>query len=270
VVPQPSSQIAGRVEMPEGAKGPVQLALGIPDQPVLPLSQIVSERDGTFHFDKVPAGTYDLFAAGPATGYTVFESILDESARPYFGHQRIQVSGQNIENLVVPVGPAKTVNVVLRAENADGCPATADVVASPLEPWAIRLQTDVPADFRQPRAIANLMPGKVRFTARDLGNTCFQMNDSVADLTGDAPPLIEIKLAGAGSIHGTMRSAPAGSRILLTPAAADNNQSRSAYTDALSHFEFENVRPGRYRIAGANIAATGIDVKSGAPTEVEF
>jgi hypothetical protein len=236
VVPQPSSQIAGRVEVPEGAKGPVQLALGIPDQPVLPLSQVVSEPDGTFHFGKVPVGTYDLFAAGPATGHGVYESILDESAHLTSASNASRSRDRISKISSYPSAPRKALISCCAADNADGCPATANVYANPLEPWAILPQSNVLADFRQPRTIANLTPGKVRLTANGLGNTCFQMNEAVADLTGDRPPLFEIKLAGAGSIHGTMHSAAAGSRILLIPVVADNNQQCSAYTDAQGRF----------------------------------
>jgi hypothetical protein len=254
------------------------------DQPLLPLSQTLSEKDGTFRFDKIPAGSYDVFVAGPVGGYGQFSSTLRDKS--FFGRARVQTSGQNIEGLSIPVSAAKSLRVVLRAAGGgplpEGCPATAGVSLSPLEPWAIMDFSGAEVSFGKERTIPNLAPGRFRANFTNPGNTCFQTNDAIADLSGDDPGIVAIEFAAAGSVHGS--GAASGSVVLLTAATAtDSEQARAAYPDAAGHFTFEGLPPARYRIvtrpAGQNPRtrwvsdqASGqlIEVAGGKPTEVEI
>jgi hypothetical protein len=102
----PEYQVSGAVALrAPGEK--FALALGLPDQPILPVAIALAGDDGSFKFDKVPAGTYDLFAAGPTGGYTQFESMLGKGD-PVFGRVRIQVAGSDVTGLSVVVGAGRS------------------------------------------------------------------------------------------------------------------------------------------------------------------
>jgi len=261
VMPRPSAQVSGRIEMPEGVKGEFQLALGLPDQPNVPIAAVLSEKDGTFHFDKIPPGTYDLFAAGPVGGYTQFESILDAKVDVFFGRTRIQSAGQNVENLSVAVAPGKTIRLMVRGPAA--CPASVRLNLASLEPWAMMFDTATEATSGKELSIPKLAPGLFRIAAANLGKTCFQINDAVADLRGDQTEPIMIELAAAGAIHGKA-GAPNATIVLTSLNPADTTQRRVAYSDATGQFTFESLPPGRYRI-GSKV----IEVAGGKASEVE-
>jgi beta-lactamase regulating signal transducer with metallopeptidase domain len=91
VMPRPSATIAGKLQLPEGMKKSFQIALGLPDQPSQPFAQLWSEEDGSFRFEKIPPGIYDLFAAGPVSGYGG-GGALSQGDPPLFGRSRVQSS----------------------------------------------------------------------------------------------------------------------------------------------------------------------------------
>jgi beta-lactamase regulating signal transducer with metallopeptidase domain len=209
VVPHPAAQIGGRIQLPEGVTGQFQLALGLPDQPLLPFAQTLSEKDGSFLFEKIPPGTYDLFAAGPVGGYGQFESIPDAKADPYFGRATVQSAGQNVEGLSVAVAPGKSLRVTLKEPLPAGCPATVKVNVASLEPWAILFFGSAELTPGKEQAIAKLAPGLFRIEALELGANCFQTNDPVADLRADAPEPVSLELAAAGIVRGKASPASA-------------------------------------------------------------
>ncbi len=60
-------RVSGKIDLPQPGMS-FSVALGVPEQPAMPIGRVETEKDGSFHFDKVPYGTYDLFAAGPSGG----------------------------------------------------------------------------------------------------------------------------------------------------------------------------------------------------------
>jgi hypothetical protein len=282
VAPRPASQISGTIQLPEGVKGQFQLALGLPEQPMLPVAQVLSANDGSFRFEKIPPGSYDLFAAGPVGGYGMFDSLLRDG-NALFGRTRVQTSGQDIEGLAIPVSPAKPLRVVVRARGAaglpEGCPLSVSLRPTALEPWALLQFHPVEAAFGKEKTIENLAPGWFRIAASDLGNNCFQTNDPVVDLSAEQSGPAVIELASAGSVRGLVHGAALGSAVVLRDAhAAADSEARVAYPDAAGHFTFEGLPPAHYRIAAfptrtARWNAAGgkeIEVASGVPTEVEI
>lgn len=159
VEPRQSYAVSGKIELPAGKKQ-FQLALGLPEQPALPIAQTLTEDDGTFRFEKVPAGTYDLFAAGPTGGYGAFDSILG-GGEPLFGRTRVQVIAQSVEGLSVPLSPGRPLKLVLRPQA--GCPQTVAVSLASLEPWAVMFSPSAQVAFGQEQTIRNLAPGRARY-----------------------------------------------------------------------------------------------------------
>lgn len=286
VVSRPAWAVSGRIALPEGITGRFQLALGLPEQPMLPVSQTLSERDGSFHFEKVPAGSYDLFAAGPTNGYTAFESILGPG-EPLFGHTRIDVSAQDVEGLNIVVGAGRTVKVKLQTAGGDrlpeGCPAKAEVSLMPLEPWGILFTSRAQIEFGKEQTIPNLAPGRFRLTAVDLSATCFQVKRPTVDLSAvvTTEP-VAIEIASAGSIKGLIQSGGGTTAVILMPSPATNGaETRVAFPDTDGQFGFQILPPGRYRIAAQSSAEARarwfsvsggreIDVTGGESTNIEL
>jgi hypothetical protein len=290
VTPGQAHTIAGSVALPS-PKDEFSLALVLPDQPILPVSIALTDDEGGFHFDNVPPGTYDLLAAGPANGYTQFDSVLNNKVSSLFGRLRVQVGGSDITGLAVPLSPAKTFSLTLRAQGGKEfpsvCPRSARVSVSTAEPWGLFLQSSATVSAGKETAIRNLPPGRLRIMANDLGDGCYQTGDLVADLSGDDPQTAAVEVAAAGSIQGTLQKGAdptaAYAILLIDAGGSPGGNSRLAYPDAEGRFVFASLRPGRYRIA-AEIAAEGdrsrwlknisdmkeIEVRGGAPTAIDL
>jgi beta-lactamase regulating signal transducer with metallopeptidase domain len=281
VEPRQPYSVSGRIEPPAG-KRQFQVALGLPEQPALPIAQTLAEDDGTFRFEKVLPGAYDLFVAGPTGGYGEFDSTMGRD-EPLFGRARVQVIAQNVEGINVPLSTGRPLKLVLRPQGSDtlppGCPATVSVLLVSLEPWAVMFAPNAQVAFGQEQTIRNLAPGRFRVTTSGLGAGCYQVNQPVVDLSGDAAKPVAVELAAAGSIRGLLKSASAPATdfavMLLDAGSTDGAQAQLAFPDRDGRFTFDGLRPGRYRMAarraGADASRTvEVDVRGGAPTVVEL
>jgi beta-lactamase regulating signal transducer with metallopeptidase domain len=99
IVPSSTYQVSGRIE---GANGKKQfaLSLGLPEQPAFPIAQTLTRDDGTFTFERVPMGNYDLFVGGPQQGYGARSTVVGANA--LYARSHVTVSGQNVEGLNFP------------------------------------------------------------------------------------------------------------------------------------------------------------------------
>ena len=282
VVPRPASQISGMIQVPDGVKGQFQLALALPEQPALSIAQTLSEKEGSYRFEKIPPGNYDLFVAGPVNGYGMFSSTLG-NGDSFFGRTRVQVSGQNVESLNIAVSAAKSLRVLLRGQGGGaapaGCPASADITLTSLEPWAILWYPGAAATLGKEQTIPNLAPGKFRIGAADLGNGCFQTNDVIADLNVDSPPPVTVELASAGSLHGHLRGGNSGSTVILTDALAGRWRADTCRLARCGwKLQLRRIAPGSLQSRGLprgvrprdKSAGKEIEVAGGAPTPVEI
>jgi hypothetical protein len=270
IAPNPAYKISGTVAAPTPGQE-FALALGLPDQAILPVAVALAGKDGTFHFDKVPTGTYDLFAAGPTGGYGAFDSVLNDKAEPSFGRMRIQVAGSDITNLAVPVAPARSLAILLRpyksTEFPAACPQTATVNFESLDPWGIRFNATVQVTLTKEQTVPNLAPGRFRLTATGLGAGCYQAGETIVDLSKDVAQPVIVAVAAAGTIRGTAH-APGDTIELLD---AEGTQSQLAFPDAKGEFTFPTLHPGRYRItAQKSKQSKDITITGGTETTVDL
>lgn len=283
VVSGTSFSVSGKIESP-APKAQYSIALGLPDLPAMPVAQLWTEEDGSFRIEKIPPGTYDLFAAGPTGGYGAFDAMLRDN--PMYGRARIQVIAENLEGVSVPLTAGRTVGVLLHGSK-DACPKTASVTLTLLEPWGLMGRNPVQATFDKPQTARDLAPARYSLSAGGLGPGCYQVNQPVVDLSRDSAGPVALELGQAGSIRGTLRAGTANPRdfavVLLDVEAADSAAAQLVFPDEQGKFEFTALRPGRYRIAAQLAAGAGkarwvadvahmieIDVPAGLPTELEL
>jgi hypothetical protein len=287
VAPGAAFSVSGKIE---GPRPNVQysLALGLPDLPALPIAQLWTEPDGSFRLEKIPPGAYDLFVSGPANGYGAFETVLGKD--PVYGRTRIQVMAQNLEGIRVPATAGRSLEVVLRGP-PEGCPQTATVRLTQLEPWGLFEGAPVEASLAKPQTVRDLAPGRYGLSVTGLGAGCYQVSRPVVDLSREVSGPVAVELGTAGSIRGTLRAEPANPRdfavMLLDAEAAGGTPAQLAFPDERGRFEYAGLRPGRYRIAAQRAAqpAAGaartrwvadlahmieFDVPGGAPTDLDL
>jgi hypothetical protein len=284
LVARPAFQVTGTVQLPK-PKTRIALALGLPEQPLLPIAQFVTNgQDGAFKFERVPAGTYDLFVAGPDEGYGANESVL--GPEPLFARTRIHVTGADVTGLDLSVAPGRTLAVKLAGDRPQGCPASVPVTAELLEPWGVRPSRPTQVSFGKEDLLRHLTPGRVRLNAGDLGPNCFQPEAAIIDLSSESGPAA-VRLAAAGSIRGVLRAGAAKPAaftvVLLENDSSTNAQARLAEPDADGKFAFDSLPPGRYRIAARPRTAEAksrwvadisrmieIQIPGGVPTDIEL
>lgn len=279
-------QVSGTVQLPK-PKTRVALALGAPGQMLLPIAQTISE-DGSFRFERIPPGTYDLYVAGPDAGYGAHASLL--GPEPFYGRTRVNVVGADLSGLDLTVAPGKSLTVKLAAGSAEkppeGCPSTAPITVETMEPWGILPANPAQVSFGKEQVLRNLPPGRVRLNAGNLGSNCFQPEPPVVDLSGETQGVVAVQIAAAGSVRGVLRGAARPmdyTVVLLEPDSSTAAQARLATPDAGGKFTFDGLRPGRWRIAARPTAGESkarwvadlsrmieVQIAGGTPTEIEL
>jgi len=289
ILPGARCRVSGAVELPKPGVT-FALALVSVEQPSLPVARKQTEPDGAFQFEDIPPGSYDLFASGPSRGYTANADVLGDN--PLFGRMHVEVAGQNVEGLSIPVREGRSVAFVLRAASQEAlgaCLPSATLTLTSLEAWGAVLDRSSEVSFAKEQTVKSLAPGRYRVGLAGLGAACYQAATPTLDLTAaaDSSP-VAVEVALAGSIQGWLRAGSARPTdfvvVLLTSDPVDGAQpAQIAFPDAEARFAFTGLRPGRYRIVAQPaseaskarwVADVGrmmeIDVPGGAPTDVDL
>lgn len=285
LVERQTFQVSGTVQLPK-PKSRVSLSLGLPDQPLFPVAQTITNgEDGVFQFDRVPTGTYDLFVAGPDGGYgRRGYSVL--GAEPVFARVRVDVTVADVKGLDITLSRGHTLTVKLAGERPpEGCPQTVTLSPDLVEPWsAFYSGKPIQVAYGKEMTIPDLPPGRVRLMTPGLGPGCYQPDPVVADLSGGATTAT-LRLATAGALRGTLRGArPSEFTVVLIECdPPPDSQARLATPGADGKFAFEGVPPGRYRIAARPTTSDAksrwladlsrmieIQIPGGAPTDIDL
>ena len=220
---------------------------------------------GTFEFEGVPSGSYDILVSGPTKGYGFRSVVLDSN--PTFGRLHIDV-GADMENLRIPVSPAKSVTVILK-ERPEGCPATVNAALSLIEDWGVQGSPNVSASFGKEQSVDGLAPGPYRITAVNLPAGCSATSAAI-DLNAKAA--VELPFQRTGSISGTLDSAE-GEILLVAMDAASTEANQMVQLDSDAHFTIGGLRPGHYRLivsSGDVSEALEAEVVAGKPLHVDL
>ena len=267
--------VSGTVDLPF-KPFQVWLALTPVGLPTLATAVAQAKADGTFLFEGVPAGQYNLFAAGPASGRNSQGTFLGD--KPHFSRSVIGVAGQNVEGLAVTLTEGRTAAISVQGECGRSV-TSVKVQISAMEDWAAVLGQTLDVAIGHNAKALNLAPAKYRLSVQQKG--CSQVGDAILDLTGAADSA-SMTVAATGSIQGHVR-ASTGDVAVGIVAADGTGVLRIAAPDEKGHFEFEDMVPGRYRMslrtasgpAYPSLAvgpgkAKEIEVRGGTPTEVEL
>jgi hypothetical protein len=282
VVPAALHTVSGKVEQPEPKK---RFLVGFAslDQPAFATAVAATSEDGTFKIAGVPPGAYHLFAAGPSGARNSTGYLLQEDA--WYARRRIDLSGEDITNLMIAPEKGQTVNFLLRVTGS-GCPSTATLAIEPLEDWGSSRQLPgVSVTTEKPVQVHGLGPTKFAVNVTTAGSVCHGVEDAVLDLTSGPPPdPVTITVAPAGSIRGrldTGNRAPSGFVVMVMPSdpMRATYPARTAIPDAMARFAIDGLRPGKYRIAAMPAGTASqrdmarmfeIDVFGGSALEVDL
>jgi hypothetical protein len=286
-----SGRVRGIVEAP-GVGTRFLVSLTLANQTAFAVATQETAPDGTFEFEGISAGSYDLLASGPVGGArSGLAAVL--WPEPFFGRTRLTVTGDT-EGVSVPVRRGFSVPFVLRFETLpqppSGCPPSARLTLSPLEAWGTKVGAAVEVSFAKESNIGDLAPGIYGAALTIAGDGCYGPASMVVDLGGGPDPSpVVIPVIPAGSIEGRLltggTSRPLNLAVVLLPCDAFHygQTLQVAFPDSESRFTFDRLRPGRYRIAprltgempgGRLVSRLGdmfeIEVPGGAPTQVDL
>ncbi len=224
-------------------EGRFWLGLVLPEQPGLAVAATQTNQAGTFTFEGIPAGNYELLVSGPSRGYGGGGGILEPAAQ--YSRTRVLVSGQNVTGLVVSPAPGRSASFVLKRTD-NSCPDSAALSMTSLEDWTTVLSVNQTIGSK-PQIVNNLAPGRFRVTANVPGGDCYALPKTV-DI-GEENGAIEIVMSPGGGIRGTMSGAgmnPQYLAVLSEPDSAAPGSPRVAHPDAGGAFSFKALPPGRY------------------------
>jgi uncharacterized protein (DUF2141 family) len=252
ILPTSRYRVSGRVLPAPKAK--FSLALSPVNEPALLIANALTmEADGSFRFDGIPPGSYQIFASGPTVGVSGVGAILD--SEPLFGEAQVEVQ-QDIEGLSIPVKKGRSVPFALRQANSDTveghCPESVHVTLSPLDHFGALVRT---AELRTAREtmISDLHPGRYWLSVSELGETCYAMTNTIDLRDTKREDHVVVLISTAGSIRGRVKDLSTAAQLAVVLVAADAIAGmppvQIAFVDSEYVFTFENLRPGRYRIA---------------------
>jgi hypothetical protein len=253
VSPTTLYRVAGRVQHP-ALKGIFSLTLSTANDVALPLANTVSiEADGSFGFDGIPPGKYQIFASGPTGGVSGVGAVLE--AEPLFGAAQVEVQ-QNIQGLSIVVKKGRSTVFTLRktaSHNADGlCPDSIQVTLSPLDHFGASIQRATELRLARETMISDLPPSRYWVSVSGLSETCYQITKTIDLRDTKYGDHVVVLISPAAFIRGWVRNLSSATEVAIVLVAADPIKGvppvQITCINSESGFMFENLPPGRYRV----------------------
>jgi len=201
-----------------------------------------SSEDGTFHFDNILPGTYDLYASGPVTPPPSF-----------FAHVRLVLNGQRVENIDLVLKPGRPVELAVSTGKAiapnSSCSSDGVLTLQAIGTWApVRdLKFTSPISPVSPAHFENVPPGPFAMTAQSTTGNCIGVSTTVLDLRNDiTPERINVVFQPLGNIHG---DAAAGSVVVLRDVTPGRESTQAMFSGSGNPYRFDGLSPGQYCVA---------------------
>lgn len=243
---QSDYSVSGRITGLEGGETS-GVALILRDQPSLAVVMKLTEGDGTFRFDRLAPGAYELRAAGPTDGYAGWGASV--GPKPRFGQRRVDLGGQNLAGVDVPLEAGRSVKLSLDAAPECRTTPAAAVRLEPLENWGALLSRNVELTLERETPVNDLAPMRYNVSVIKASEDCYATGTAVVDARSATPARIAI--ARGGSIQGRLEGggAAAAAAIVTLSSIDDPTQpEQAAAAPGQGAFAFNGLRPGRYRL----------------------
>jgi hypothetical protein len=271
VSPTTLYRVAGRVQHP-ALKGIFSLTLSTANDVALPLANTVSiEADGSFGFDGIPPGKYQIFASGPTGGVSGVGAVLE--AEPLFGAAQVEVQ-QNIQGLSIVVKKGRSTVFTLRKspsqKEAGLCPETVQVKLFPLDYFGRLIRSVTELRIAKETIISDLPPSRYWLNVSGLGETCYQTTETIDLRDTTHEDHVVVLISPAAFIRGRLKNLSSATECAVVLVATDPiirvPPVQITFLDSESGFMFENLPPGRYRIG--TVSANELE-KSGWTTHLK-
>jgi hypothetical protein len=239
-----ASAIGGRVENPQTHS----ILLASPDYPAVQSVIMLSRADGTFRFENVLPGKYDLTATSMPGS---------DGAPALHGRVQVEVYGQAAEDVLIPMRATPPVNFVL---DETLCSAEVTLTLTPLDRVAGGRPVVVSSAAGMPITVAGLAPAQYQVATATRDQKCLGTPLTTVDLTRSAPQApVVIKLYPPGSIHGKLESAgPMIANVVLRDLGpARESPTRVQFVRSGAAFIFDNLPPGNYCVLAQTAGSRG-------------
>jgi len=240
VPPALMSSISGRIVSPAGPQI-YTLTMVDSEHPTIRVMIALTAQDGTFRFDNIFPGTYNLYASGPVTPPS------------YFAQMQLVLNSQNVENMEFRLQPGRPVEFALSTGKTapnSGCSPDGVITVQGLGSWPLVRDQKIttPISPTAPVRIDNVGPSKFAVTVRSSSGDCVGVTNPILDMTKDVTPeRTLVTFQPPGSIHGPATSGNAVVLRDMTPGRESPVQ--AVFTSSSSEFRFDHLAPGPYCVS---------------------
>jgi hypothetical protein len=237
-----SSSISGKVIGPGGPQT-YSLSLIESDHPSIRVMVALTNMDGTFRFDSIFPGTYELYASGPAV--TPPPSL--------FAHVHLVLNSQKIENMELLLKPGRAVEFATGTSNSSAnspCSPDGVITLQAVGTWAMvrDLKLTAPISPSAPARIENVAPGPFNVAVRSTAGNCTGVTVSGIDFRKDTPAeRATVVFQPPSSIHGTTKSGNVVVLRDLTPGR--DSPVQALFGNSGAEYRFDGLAPGQYCVA---------------------
>jgi len=208
------------------------------DYPSIRIMTALTAMDGSFRFDNIFPGSYELFASGPVTPPS------------YFAHIHLSLNSNNVLDLNLQLKPGRSTQIDLRSgETASSlsCSAEGTITLQSLGLWPLVRDQKLTASISPgtPAHFDNLGPGLFVITAQSSSGKCAGVTDRILDMTTeDAAPHVVRGFAPDASIHGSIAAMELAILRDVTPGRDAPIQ--AFFANSAAEFRFDGLAAGRY------------------------
>lgn len=254
--PEALYTISGSVRGAEDDTKGVLVTLVHAELPGVVLGTYGVDSNGAFEFEGVPSGTYDLVS-------TVRRFVAGDSPTPRYGRMRVEITGASQDHVTMALGAGSSAELILKVQGDEPgrCPRRVDAAIRPLAAGpGSDYGGSTSVNRSAPSRIGPVRPESHTISVTGLGEDCYwrgveadgaAIPEPVVDLSPGSRRIAIVLSSEFAAARGRT-SAPAGYAVALFfdgDAFGAPMPVGIQFPDAQGRFSFEQLRPGRYRLA---------------------